>query len=238
MFVKELDSFLKKFHQLWIAGHSAHLDLESHSGRAWVGLRVQLGHAPPGHLHHPLRPPQPQEPYRYRKPDSPSCERRRERRAAAHKNEAEEASKKENAEVADPTVIAETAVHEENSEIMDSTDQNDETPVEEAEKATKDMEISDEVCPDVEYDDIDDDDAPVKEILLESVYHENFDEEAFKDHLDYNMKLQGINMLETQMKKSESGEISCSVIIQPTQKEIIKRLSLALKGWKVKPCCR
>ena len=45
------------------------------------------------------------------------------------------------------------------------------------------MEISDEVCPDVEYDDIDDDDAPVKEILLESVYHENFDE-AFKDHLD------------------------------------------------------
>ena len=238
MVVTELDSFLTKFNQLWSAGHSAHLDLESHSGRAWVGLCVQLGHVPPGHLHHPLNPPQPQEPYRNGKPDSPFRQRRRERRAAAHKNEAEEASKKENAEVADPTVIAETAVHEENSEIIDSTDQNDETPVEEAEKATKDMEISDEVCPDVEYDDIDDDDAPVKEILLESVYHENFDEEAFKDHLDYNMKLQGINMLETQMKKSESGEISCSIIIHPTQKEIIKRLSLALKGWKVKPCHR
>ena len=53
MFVTELDSFVSKFQQLWSAGYSAHLDLDSHAGEAWVGLRVWLGHAPPGHLHHP-----------------------------------------------------------------------------------------------------------------------------------------------------------------------------------------
>ena len=96
MSVKELDSFVKKFYQLWSAGYSAHLDLESHSGKAWVGLRVQLGHAPPGHLQHPLHPPYPQP--HYRKPDSPSRQRRRDKRAAARKSDAEESSKKENAE--------------------------------------------------------------------------------------------------------------------------------------------
>ena len=30
MFVTELDSFVYKFHQLWNAGHSAHLDLDTH----------------------------------------------------------------------------------------------------------------------------------------------------------------------------------------------------------------
>ena len=40
----ELDSFVQKFHQLWSAGHSAHLDLDTHAGIACVGLRVQLGH--------------------------------------------------------------------------------------------------------------------------------------------------------------------------------------------------
>ena len=40
MFVSELETFVKKFHQLWSAGHSAHLDIDSHAGRAWVGLRV------------------------------------------------------------------------------------------------------------------------------------------------------------------------------------------------------
>ena len=105
MSVNEIDSFVKKFYQLWNAGFSAHLDLESHSGKAWVGLRVQLGDAPPGHLHHPLRPTYPQP--LYRKPDSPSRQRRRDRRAAARQSEAEEASKKEHAEVIDPTVIVE-----------------------------------------------------------------------------------------------------------------------------------
>ena len=43
MFVSELDSFILKFKQLWKAGHVAHLDVDASAGKAWVGLRVQLG---------------------------------------------------------------------------------------------------------------------------------------------------------------------------------------------------
>ena len=43
MFVTELDNFVRKFHQLWNDGLTAHLDLDTHAGTAWVGLRVQLG---------------------------------------------------------------------------------------------------------------------------------------------------------------------------------------------------
>ena len=56
MYVTELDSFVKKFHQILIEGLTAHLDLDTHAGNAWVGLRVQLGHVP-GHLHQqPVQP--------------------------------------------------------------------------------------------------------------------------------------------------------------------------------------
>ena len=86
MSVTELDTFIQKFYQLWNAGQTAHLDVDSHAGKAWLGLRVQLGHAP-GPLHHQPHPlfVQPQ-----KKTLSPSRERRRARRDAARLN-AEEA---------------------------------------------------------------------------------------------------------------------------------------------------
>ena len=85
MIVTELDSFVQKFHQLWKAGLNAHLDLDTHAGIAWVGLRVQLGHVP-GPLHH--QAPQ-------KNQDSPSRQRRRDRRAAARNSKAEEAEQTE-----------------------------------------------------------------------------------------------------------------------------------------------
>jgi hypothetical protein len=78
----EIDTFLKKFYHLWSAGHTAHLDVNTHAGKAWVGLRVELGHAP-GPLHHPRHP--------QKKTVSPSQQRRRARRAAARLTNAEEA---------------------------------------------------------------------------------------------------------------------------------------------------
>ena len=55
----ELDTFIHKFHQLWQAGLTAHLDLDTHAGNAWVGLRVQLGHQVPGPPHqHQVHPHQ------------------------------------------------------------------------------------------------------------------------------------------------------------------------------------
>ena len=92
--ITEIDTFVRKFHQLWTAGLNAHLDLDCHAGVACVGLRLQLGHAP-GPPHHETRTHPPQN---HRKYFSPSYQRRRERRSAARasmnesKRNAEEAS--------------------------------------------------------------------------------------------------------------------------------------------------
>ena len=67
MFVTEFDSFVQKFCQLWEAGLTAHLDADTHAGKAWVGIRVQLGHVPGPVLQHSNR-------------RGPSYQRRRERR--------------------------------------------------------------------------------------------------------------------------------------------------------------
>ena len=34
-----------KFKTLWKSGYDAHLDIDSHAGQAWVGLRLRLGQA-------------------------------------------------------------------------------------------------------------------------------------------------------------------------------------------------
>ena len=80
MFVTELDTFVKKFHQLWNDGFTAHLDLDTQAGNAWVGLRVQLGQVP-GPPHHWQVHHYPEEVHR--KCESPSHQRCLARRAAA-----------------------------------------------------------------------------------------------------------------------------------------------------------
>ena len=87
MVTTELDSFVQKFKQLWKSGLGAHLDIDTHGGQAWVGLRVRLSHAPGPvhHAHHHL----PSQPRRTR--NGPAQQRRRARRAAVRQEEAEEA---------------------------------------------------------------------------------------------------------------------------------------------------
>jgi hypothetical protein len=80
MFVTELDTFVQKFQQLWNAGLTAHLDLDTRDGYAWVSLHLQLGHVP-GPLH-----PQP-----VHVPGGARL-RRKQKRSAARK-QAEEAAK-------------------------------------------------------------------------------------------------------------------------------------------------
>ena len=41
----ELENFIQKFKQLRKAGLTAHLDLDTHAGQAWVGLKVMLNSA-------------------------------------------------------------------------------------------------------------------------------------------------------------------------------------------------
>ena len=76
----ELDTFLQKFKQLWYSGLDADLNLHTHAGQAWVGLRVRLGHAP-GPLHQPPNFPEQRKPK-----NGPSRQRRRSRRAASRQD--------------------------------------------------------------------------------------------------------------------------------------------------------
>ena len=71
MFDEELSSFLNKFHHLRRAGFTAHLDVDTFAGKAWVGLRVMLG---------PVQ--QHQDSFNVKR-RSPSYWRRQERRKAA-----------------------------------------------------------------------------------------------------------------------------------------------------------
>ena len=78
MFHEELSSFLQKFQQLRLAGQTAHLDIDTFAGKAWVCIRVMLSDNVP--VYH-------QQNTRRR---SPSYYRRQERRKAAWTKAAEE----------------------------------------------------------------------------------------------------------------------------------------------------
>ena len=75
----ELDNFVLKFHQLRSQGFTAHLELDTHAGQAWVGLKVMLGNVQQQHKPNP-------KPSRNR---SPSYFRRQEKRKAARAADAE-----------------------------------------------------------------------------------------------------------------------------------------------------
>ena len=80
MYATELHSFIQKFNNLWNAGFTAHLDIDSHDGFAWIGLHLQLGQQPALHPeHHQVGPRNPQ---KSRNKNNPSRQRRRATRKA------------------------------------------------------------------------------------------------------------------------------------------------------------
>ena len=222
----EIDSFILKFRNLWQAGWNAKLSLESISGKIEVNLSVELGDAP----------------VCQRPKTSPSRQRRRARRAAARDvgntavsdgdSVAHDAGKVAEQENLETIAVDASSVSEENSIAEKSNDEG-------TEKTPKDFPLQDELCSDQVYlNNVDDDDTPVEKIMLEAKCQEvELEEEYVKDHLEYNLKILGINIIEANMNKSESGVIkSCSIIVEPTPKKIIKQLSLSLKNWYLKHC--
>ena len=135
----ELDTFVKKFHQLWNDGITAHLDLDTHGGDAWVGLRVRLGQVP-GPLHRRVHPFH-QEVHRN---ESPSRQRRRAMRAAARQANVDRATEAEEANevVIDATNEQTVAVTE---EVVEDTAE------ETAENANRVDQVYDEFCSNAEY---------------------------------------------------------------------------------------
>jgi hypothetical protein len=148
MFATELDTFVQKFHQLWNNGYVAHLDVDTCAGKAWVGLRVDLGHVP-GPLHH--RQPHPAY-HNRKKVDSPSRQRRRAARAVARAQlvNAEQESDPETVEETGPTKDVEetlsdtaTATETVGSEAVDEIVNESDDKLDEIEV---DKEFNDEPC--------------------------------------------------------------------------------------------
>ena len=52
----KLHSFINTFHLLWKAGETAHLNLDTHAGQAWIGIRTPLGYYAQTHQYHPNTP--------------------------------------------------------------------------------------------------------------------------------------------------------------------------------------
>ena len=144
MSVTELDTFVRKFYQLWNDGLTAHLDLDTHAGNAWVGLLVQLGQVP-GPPHQQVHPfPQQVN----RKVESPARQQRRARRAAAKAEKTEaavEAAVVEN-EKETTGVVDEISL---DVEVQEETLDGKVPDI--AEEATSAENVIDEVCSDKEY---------------------------------------------------------------------------------------
>ena len=86
----KLHSFMNIFHHLWKADETAHLDLNTQAGQAWIVLQTPLGHYDQPHQYQPKYPTYtPQTPTHYQYPPhsytnrSPSYFRRQQRRKAA-----------------------------------------------------------------------------------------------------------------------------------------------------------
>ena len=137
MFITEFDAFVRKFHQLWNDGVTAHLDLDTHAGDAWVGLRVRLGQVP-GPVYHHVHPFTQEVPRR----ESPSRQRRRARRAAARQASGVRATEAEEANEVELDPLNKQVVTD---EVVEHTT---EEPIDKAKYVDP---VIDELCSNAEY---------------------------------------------------------------------------------------
>ena len=127
-------------------GLSAHLDLDTHAGDAWVGLRVRLGQEPGLH-HHQIQPRKTR--------DGPARQRRRARRAAARLKEAEEAIDENQTEESIDENSPEAEEATTDKVVKDATENEDKAAetaeIEEESSNSENLVIDDEFCPDESY---------------------------------------------------------------------------------------
>ena len=127
-----MNSFLYNFHQLSLSGLEAHLDLHSHAGNAWVGLRLNLG-----------KVPSPWFESNKKNYNSPSRQKRRAKRAAereAKRNESEPTEKVDAVENEIDNFIVpekETGVSEEFTVAEEAKDSAEQVDSETSEQAIK-----------------------------------------------------------------------------------------------------
>ena len=144
MFITELDTFVRKFHQLCNDGVTAHLDLDTHAGNAWVGLRVQLGQVP-GPPHQQVQP-SPQQVHR--KFESLSRQRRHARRAAAKAEKASNTEADEAAVEIENEIVTTGGVDKKVSDVAEMHEETVDGEVSKVAAADVTVNLDDEVCSD------------------------------------------------------------------------------------------
>ena len=122
--MEKLNTFINIFHQLWKSGDTAHLNLNTHAGQAWVGIRTPLGHPGQSQQYQHQTPKY----HQYSKPSpnqrSPSYFRRKQRRQAA--KAAEESTTNKEETTAEEADSAEKHHNKINSETQNTTQTTEE----------------------------------------------------------------------------------------------------------------
>jgi hypothetical protein len=233
MYVTELDSFVKKFYQLWNNGLTAHLDLDTHAGNAWVGLRVQLGHVPgPPHQVHPF-PQQVQ-----RKGESPSRMRRRARRAEAHQTKIVETTNGKMIEDAENDNKAEKASEalEEAVEPVESVEVGNE----EVEKALDKEKVG--ITTNDEHDDTAEEHQVVNEIdgdcdVYTFTYWDNFKVSQAQEAINFIEENLKKNFLKNRVRDLDQVFKICGVE-NADENEILVKVKLKKNNWPVELSAR
>ena len=122
--MEKLNTFINIFHHLWNSGDTAHLDLNTHAGQAWVGIRTPLGYPGQNQQYQQQTPKY----HQYSKPSpnqrSPSYFRRKQRRQAAKAAEESTTNKEETtAEEADSAEKHHNKINFENQNTTQTTEE-------------------------------------------------------------------------------------------------------------------
>ena len=122
--MEKLNTFINIFHQLWKSGDTAHLNLNTHAGQAWVGIRTPLGYPGQNQQYQQQTPKY----HQYSKPSpnqrSPSYFRRKQRRQAAKAAEESTTNKEETtAEEADSAEKHHNKINFENQNTTQTTEE-------------------------------------------------------------------------------------------------------------------
>ena len=189
----EVETFVKKFHQLWNDGVTAHLDLDTRGGEAWVGLRVHLGGQVPGPLHRPVHPFQQEVPRK----ESPSRQRRRARQAAARQAHVERTS---DAEAVEASEVVQQTIEEQTAAVNAVDAAVEDTAKELAVEANGDP-VIDEFCSNVEYNEniLSDENS----VCYRFIVMETKDIEVFKSKVRQSFFTTDVNILHQHFEISE-----------------------------------
>ena len=122
--MEKLNTFINIFHHLWNSGDTAHLDLNTHAGQAWVGIRTPLGYPGQNQQYQQQTPKYHQYSKQSLNQRSPSYFRRKQRRQAAKAAEESTTNKEETtAEEADSAEKHHNKINFENQNTTQTTEE-------------------------------------------------------------------------------------------------------------------